>query len=318
MENYIHLVLVILRLIDIILHIFGIYLLIICNRKSNCRLNKNRVSTFYIVNLSITEICFSTLWLFMVPVTKIFTLPKHISAIIEQIQPYIMISIYTLVAFVFYATMFEITLDRLLAIKLSIKYRIYCTVRTAQYVLIATWVTGGLLFIAVVTSYRITGFNFDIWFHSYFYTPLNITFVILTIFTYGFLFQKYKRSSELKRKWIQGNNRNAFIVFHKSRFYLSVLIVLTFVLLIIIPDLTYLFLSLRDKQSKTLLAACVISYSLSNIVDGLLYIFCQPDIRREMKRRLSVMRGRRCHPLIEGDVSMRSAHVAVIEESRYL
>ena len=75
------------------------------------------VQQLYILNLSITEITFNLLWM-MVHVMK--HLPQR--PILLQVQHYTTVVIYAQVAFVFYATMFFIVLDRLVACWQPIRY----------------------------------------------------------------------------------------------------------------------------------------------------------------------------------------------------
>ena len=276
----IHIVSIILRLVDILLHSSGIYLLLSCDRHEKCS-----VQQLYITNLSVTEICFSVLWLFMIPVSDLFTTSDSVSAIIKHVQHYVMVCIYTTVVFVFYATMIYITLDRLVAIKLSLKYRIYWNTKRAKYLILGTWVAGSLLFLSILLLNESTGFKFDIEFHKYFYTPLNILFIILAVFTYIFIFREYKKSVDMN----SSRQNSIFIVFYKSQFYISVLLILTFLLFIIIPDLTYLFdMSIQNKKSKTLLSACAILYSIANIMNGCLYIFLQPNIKGQLWKKFHI------------------------------
>ena len=276
-----HVVLTILRLVDIVLHSGGIYLLVSCNRRG-----RESVQQLYIINLSVTEICFSVLWLFVIPISKLVSICDNLSAIVKDIQHYAIMCIYTLVAFVFYATMIFITLDRLLAIKFALKYRIYWNIKRAKNLILVTWITGGLLFLSIVMCHEFTGFEFDIPFHMYFYTPLNFAFTILAIYTYTFIFRQYRKSVDMQTR--RSRRGSAFVVFYKSRFYRPVLIILTFVLFIIIPDLIYMFIVLiQNKRSEILLSACVISYSISNITDGCLYIFLQPNIKNQLARKLN-------------------------------
>ena len=284
MEPYIHIVLITLRCVDIILHTGGIYLLVSSNRR-----DKDSVQQLFITNLSVAEIGFSVLWLFMIPVSELFIISDSASAIIKDVQHYVMICIYTMVAFVFYATMIFITLDRLVAIKFTLKYRIYWNGKRTKYLITGTWIVGGLLFLFVSASYKFTGFDFNIPFHMYLYTPLNFLFIVLAIFTYIFIFRQYRKSVNMT---VRKSRRNTvFVVFCKSRFYLPVLLILTFLLFITIPQLTYLFLStVQNKRSDILLSACVISYSISNIIDGCLYIFLQPVIKRQLLETLHIRR----------------------------
>ena len=279
MHIYIHIILIVLRIVDIILHTIGIYLL----RKTDQ--DKVNIQQIYITNLSITEVCFSVLWLLMLPAAKFFSLSNRIHIIISEVQKHVMICIYTIVAFVYYTTMYLLTLDRLIAVKFSFIYRARWDKKKTKILLFTVWIIGLVLFVSVLIGHEITGFDFDIPFHKYFYTPLNVGFILLAVSSYLFIFRKYKRSVDRNSR--TSRKDSSLVVFYKSRFYLPVLLILTFIIFIIVPDMAYMFLmTLQKKTSDSLLSICVISYSLSNIIDGLLYIFLQPKIRKRLKTLL--------------------------------
>ena len=132
MELALYTLVTVLNIADILLHFAGIYLLA-CHLKTN---NEN-VQHIYILNLTITEVSFTILWL--------FTCIHHDSNMTVQVAHYIKIIIYNLIAFVFYCTMYFITIDRLIACWSPTKYLAYWDADKAKQLLIGTWSLGAVL-----------------------------------------------------------------------------------------------------------------------------------------------------------------------------
>ena len=319
----INILLTIVRFVAIILHSVGIYFLISSNRH-----DRNYTQQLYIINLSVTEIWFNVLWLLMLPLSKLFTISDSVSAIIKDVQHYVMICIYTMVAFVFYATMIFITLDRLVAVKLALKYRIYWNTKRAKYLVLGTWLVGCLLFLCILVIYESTGIEFNTPIHLYLYTPINFAFIILATFTYVFIFRQYKKSVDMKRTSSRRNK--TFVVFYKSRFYLPVIIILTFLLFVILPDLYLFILTPQSRKSETILSVCLVSYSISNISDGCLYIFLQSNIRNQLWKKCHCNRIICCYkvssltiskeispriPVVQGDYLMKYSTIFWIDNN---
>ena len=81
-------------------------------------------------------------------------------------------------------------------------------------------------------------------------------------------------------------SRNSRLNFTKSvaikevYFKCLVLLILSFLIFMIVPDLIYLFVGIiNGNETETLLTACWISYAVSMITDGLIYIFMQAPVR---------------------------------------
>ena len=88
-----------------------------------------------------------------------------------------------------------------------------------------------------------------------------------------------------KRTHIVADNRilkreSTFKIFRKSNFFIAVLLILTFVFFMLIPDLVYLFYGIvGNNKSDTLLAICEVLYAVSALANGWIYIFMQKSVR---------------------------------------
>ena len=75
-----------------------------------------------------------------------------------------------------------------------------------------------------------------------------------------------------------------FQLFRASKFHTSVLLVLTFVVFLIVPDLTFLFYGiLGERESEDLFHACCLSFTFANMTDVLIYLLLHPRVRKELK-----------------------------------
>lgn len=81
--------------------------------------------------------------------------------------------------------------------------------------------------------------------------------------------------------WCRRKPTSGFVLFRKSRFYVSVLLIITFILFMVAPDLTYLIIGIvYNNPSESLLNGCWICYALPNLADGYIYIFVQDNVRK--------------------------------------
>ena len=151
----------------------------------------------------------------------------------------------------------------------------------------------GALLLLLNILLNVFGNEFEGTFHVYLYTVFDMLFVILACVTYAFIFYRYKES-ERKRTSVskcEGCKRkiSATQIFQKSRFYIAIVIILKFLLFVTIPDLSYMFaVVIPQKKSDMFLLVCVISFTLSNICDVIIYVFFQPPIRKLLYRKLNI------------------------------
>lgn len=275
--------LMILNVANVFLHSIGIYLLFCLHKQG-----KSNTQNIYIGNLSISELLMNFLEMLRHPFVLCLKYgtykPTHF---MRSIVTYISIIMFMGISFVFYMDMIYITLDRLLNILLNLRYRLYWGNRRAKLLLQGTWLVGCLLTIVVVVAHQFGKFtHWEVMLYKYVYPTLEFAFVILAFTTYIFIFKKYKSSQTVitKRKMsVQQNKKpdSAYDIFRKSRFFVPVLLILTFILFIVIPDLVIMVVSMvQEEVPPELLASCWISYALSNIVDGYIYIFMQNSVRK--------------------------------------
>ena len=275
-----------LNIVNVILHSLGTSLLI-----STYKTRKQEVQHIYLINLSITE-CLINLLDILRNFPELIEVNKDARVIVRGVSEYLIIFSYAGISVVYYVTMVYITLNKLMEIVLTISYPIYWNERKAKYSVYTTWVIAFFMSSAVALSHAFTTYNWEHAFFMYFLPMVDFGYVILAVLTYAFIFSKYKHSKlNPPAAMFKGNigkpKESAFHMFRKSKFLMAGLLIMSFLVFMIIPDLIYLFLLiLPRKTSKYIQFGCWISYACSNIVDAFIYIFLQRELRKVLKKKM--------------------------------
>ena len=185
---------------------------------------------------------------------------------------------FTGVSLVYYCVMIYLTLDRLWDVLLNIKYHLYWQELRVKCLLTLTWVVGVGLSITISLFHRYTEYNWEEAFFKYFYPTLEFLFVVVAVITYSIIFNRYRqtRCAPTHPHRSPTPTPSVFQVFRNSRFYISLLIVSTFFVFMLIPDLIYLFVGVIPNNVTELLSvSCWISYATSNLIDAYIYIYMQ-------------------------------------------
>ena len=191
--------------------------------------------------------------------------------------------------------MMAITFDRLLNIAIGIKYsRCYWRVEWTKKLLIIFWIIGIAMFLLSI----LLCFIWEPWFKTiesiYYALAQSIAFIIVAFLTYAVIFWKYKKSRDSLRQFqnsgnIEGAEQSSAVqMFRNSRFYVSVLIILTYLLFITIPFCVFVIhmgkgtFEVETTSSKTTTSKVEIMLHLSYTSDAIIYIFLQGDVRKTL------------------------------------
>ena len=194
--------------------------------------------------------------------------------------------------FVYLLMMIFITVDRLLEISLNIKYNLYCNEAKAKWLLIFTWITGLAMTFGIILTTIFTEFEYERPFDLYLHTPLSLTFIILAIVTYVLIFRKFKQTritpSEYNHSGPSSNQvSNVYTVFRKSKFFVSVLLISSFILFVEIPGFIFFIVAVGMKKRLYYMGACfMISINISHIADVFIYVFFQASVRKLFWKRI--------------------------------
>ena len=119
----------------------------------------------------------------------------------------------------------------------------------------------------------------------------TFAYIVTATFTYIMMFWKYKTSSE--RFTPSAQKQSMFQVFQRSRFHLSVMIVVTYVMFINIPLLYFTFSSLpnetriRDSVKNQKRGIILLIFSVGYASDAIIFIFMQRHVRKLLWKWLS-------------------------------
>ena len=310
MVQSLSIVLTVLGLVNCILHSVGIYLMWCLQRQGQLRIHH-----VYLVSLSSSELLMNFLDVIKISISY----DQSSSTTINQIYYYIVLVQFTGAAIIFHFSMIFITLDRLFEILLNIKYPVYWDEDKAKKLLVALWVTSSSMTIVVALCHKYAGFEWENYFFTYFFPIIEFFFIGLALATYTFIFKKFnttrifpainlaalrktRRISPVKEGDSEEvvdspppvipfrqrrQRRSSMQTFRKSKFFIPVLLILSFLVFIVGADMIMLFVVVIGKNnSKWLSVTLQISYSVSNLLDAWIYIFLEPELKSLLGRKV--------------------------------
>ena len=219
----------------------------------------------------------------------------------------------TSVTYLYYTAMFLITADRLVATLLNIRHKMVCTTHRTKWTIIFTW----LLNIAIIIGLFVYSFFTKFGVFWLFAEPVHkvvelivpATFTVLylwfAIASYILMFVEYSRSRRSASS--SPTHLSNFQLFKKSKFYVSVLLISTFLILMVIP---YGFLILT-KKGRLLIN---VLNMLSDTTDFVIYVVIYEPVYGTLKRyvnstcRLFTRSYTRGHS-VESDTTVVSLHL---------
>lgn len=278
--------LLILNLVNVFLHGIGSTVLIYLYPKT-----RQKAQQLYLIHLSVSECIMNVLESIRI-IAKLSDYPSNSpNSVVEKIRHHILIIAFTGVSFVFYFDMIYITVDRLMIVVLNHQYTRYWNKGKAKLLLLLTWCGGVVISMLVTVTYVLVDFDWEAVFFKYFYPIAEFAFIILAFLTYGFILRKYHQSrrSVLVHPHPQQieNAVNFRRIFKKSLFIIPILLITTFLIFMIIPDLTFLFVGIINESPSVMLStACWLSYGISNFLDALIYIYFQNEVRNFIMKKL--------------------------------
>ena len=282
-------ILLMLNVLNVILHGAGTFLLLSLYERVD-----SKVQYVYLISLSACELVINFLGCIHSILSLIKTTQNEnkVSPFDTTIQIIYIVNA-TGFSLVFYLNMIYITVDRLLDILLNLKYPVYWDEYKAVILLKITWAIGIIvLVITCVLCYSLHKWEWEEAMFEFFYPTLEFSFIILAFCTYVFIFRKFKVCQNSPahvacNHHVAKRQNSTFGVFKNSRFYISVLLIFTFILFMIVPDLIYLFICIiPNAPSPTILTACWISYGIANISDAFIYILLQVEVKTLLMKKV--------------------------------
>ena len=253
----------ILNFSSFVLHTLGIYLLF------HLYQNEARDSQdIYLINLSVIECIMSLFHILVVPI------PTNLRYYFDLFQMYGLTTTY-------YMSMTFLTADRLFFF--NIRYPLYFSQKKTKCLLTATWCRNVTTSIIIMIIHKYDGFDFH---RIAIYVILSFDFVFtLTAFvTYGYIFHKFAQSRTPPSQNRSAEDTSLFVIFRNSRFYVTTILMATFLAFTVAPDVIPVFF----HHSKIVLGTCRILYAIFRVADAFTYILMKQSVKDLLLRKLHI------------------------------
>ena len=274
-----------LKFANILIHTLGLYLLR-CLHKSG----RGNVQMVYIVNLSLTELIVN-IFSFVRNLLRVIPFSSFHSNEFKEVVMYSYILDYAILKFCLYMWMLYITVDRVCGVLLNITYPSYWDISKAKWLVTVTWLIGITTFIAAALVYALKKDEVQLFMiANYFIIIFDFTFVVTAISSYCFIFYKFQktRKDSLLGRNASNTQQNLWKIFRRSRFYVSVLLISTYIIFTIFPDLMWTFGVVGDVHTAGGFLMSIM-YAVSYFADGAIYIFTHGKVKKLLWRKLRVI-----------------------------
>ena len=284
MDNTFVCLLISLQAVIVVAHIFTLYLLFCVHQNE-----KAGVQEWLVANLSTTAILINVLFIFC----SIRLLPGVNSTGLERFcVGYRWSIVTTLMYFSYYLSMFYIVINKLLEVRLSIRHPVYCNTTNVKYLLAATWTAGLVICILVNLTAESPSDTY--------YMPIVISYVFLdavfictAVTSSGYIFKRF-RQSRIAPTAASGIPAESFWkVFRNSRFYVSVVLVVTFIIFTVIPSVIWMVVASslvsQCTTKKFIFRIVIIQYRTSFLADSLVYILTNTTVRSLLIKKINLL-----------------------------
>ena len=264
-------ILIILDTLSVLLHTLGSYLLI-CVYQNGCQ----ETQQIYIINLAVCEAFIGLLSLLYTAV------PTDVGIYVGS---FIIFGFVTTI----YLTMIYISIDRLLDVKLNIRYPLFWNEKKTKYLLIVTWLVNISISIVIIIIHGYAKMNISLSITMPIFITFDFFFTLLAFITYGYLFEKYRRTRVPPIHNTTQPKLSVFRVFRNSKFYVSALLIITFLSFTVVPDMIMFYLVLINGYiSETVFTICKILFAISRLSDACIYIFMKPSVKCLLVEKLAI------------------------------
>lgn len=266
---------IILDLVVIFVHVIAIRMLI--SVKTN---NVRGSQKLLLLVLCVTELTFSIL--------DINNKGLHLLEYTEYRYIWWMFSISSaVIMYIFVMTL--ITIDRFMDIYLNIKYDIHWYAKSTKIALTAAFVVSllsGIPAVIVGLEDPCKVFKF---LSLYVYPVLEGIFVVIALFTYFYIIKQVQKHKKISRKIEKQLRENHIIPFQKPsrnrfRIYVPTLIIITFILFTIGPNVIKFFYFLNIIQNHYISHIAYLLIPVGFIADPLIYILNLKPVRTRLKQ----------------------------------
>ena len=197
----------------------------------------------------------------------------------------------------YFFVMTFLTVDRLAAVKLNLKYPIYCKAKRTIAGLIITFTISFLLFAGFLVTFlvyknpdksRLQKWNMFLL--AYISTVLQGIFLIIASITYIYIFNKIRKNRLALRKITKQLRKNSVKELQSKKtqtnpkLFVPSLIILTFILFSIFPNFMHLGYLNRSPWVRTFFQWIPVLFFLGWCVDPIIYIFSNSSVQKRIKQ----------------------------------
>ena len=263
--HIIQIVLLTLDVINVLLHIFALYLL-----KVTYTGRRRTVQHLFLINLSTTELFRNILYI----VSDVFQMRGNMKA-----ASFVYYVSWTFAYSAYFFAMVVITGDRLAAVRLSVRYKVVWGKSKTFGLILLTWLLCAVTCVCsmvVIWSSRKTP-------EQYASIPMsvanigNCVFLLFAIYSYVVIFMRFTNS----RRTSCGSRAkiSRLQMFRQSKFHISLLIVTSFLLLTVVPCIVYFVVHASGHHLNIFGEYYIfISMTLSDTVDAIIYVLVSNPI----------------------------------------
>lgn len=274
--------------ISISLHGIGIFLL--------TSLKTRRNQDVIILNLSIAELIMSCCEMAQ-------NILHHVYPVSSLAVSYLTVAQCTLFVFTSFLIMIVLTLDRFLETFLNLKYVCYINKTTTRRCLFVCWLSGWTCGSVLLPLRYYHDKNIATVIFKYIFPITEGIFLITAAACYSYIYAKFRK---LNYQPFQGKpefyGHQARTKYRKKKFFPPFLIMISFVLFVVLPDIANLLLFYVFKNGITLHSNILSTfYVLGFICDAVIYVFLQKHVRKQFYRifRMKIVP-------ITSDISLRN------------
>ena len=295
--------LVVMSAINATLHIIATRILISIHRRSSQIIN--------LINLSTIQTVVSCL-VFMDECAELvydcIDIRPAIFKILKKVECYMYISIY--VAFcLFYVSMILLILDRFLLVYLNLRYDVYWSPQKSKKIVVVVWILSVFVCVVLCLVHWLGVFNYQAILTGIVSPVFNISLLMFALLVYLYIFHQYRSkrnnpqisvventsesstirhegASKMRIALRRKRKESVYDTFRNSRFYLDFLMVVSFLLFLVAPNLLYICHGWEGRErTHEAKDANKVSYQLLFLINFVLCVLMNTDFRKVCKSR---------------------------------
>ena len=242
----------------------------------------NETQRIFIFNLSLAELLIA-IFGFVKDITTLFDYK-----IINYVHHISCILVLSWISIVYYQVMFYLTMDRFFQVYLNLKYPIYWTEHRTKKLILFIWFFAISFYVTITYLYFMKNLTYSKLLYGYLYPALNISFLTFAIIVYGYIGCTFKkRQHQVVPVQVKDKHGLLLLKRRRSGFFLPFLLVISFLILVVIPDLTLFILSRQNISVEHHMKTAIdTGYQAAFVIDAILYIYMLKPVRHKLWRCL--------------------------------